>query len=53
MTARDVASRLSDQQVLSELERVKVLFQARAIAAVIGVPAPDTLAVRQILKGQQ
>ncbi len=34
---------MSDQPLLSELARVKALFQARTIAAVIGAPPPVTL----------
>jgi hypothetical protein len=39
-----LARELGDNQaLLSELARVKALFQARSIAAVIGAPAPVTL----------
>lgn len=30
------------RQVIAELTRVKVLFQARALAAAMGLPAPPT-----------
>ena len=38
--AEDKAGR-ETQAVLTELNRVKVLFQARAIAAVMGFPPPN------------
>lgn len=38
-----IAREPSDQTILSELARVKALFQARTIAAVIGAPAPVSL----------
>ena len=38
-----IAKGLSDQALLSELARMKALFQARAIAAVLGVDPPDHL----------
>lgn len=34
---------MTDPRLLSELARVKVLFQARAIAAAMGLPAPVSL----------
>lgn len=41
MKGADVAD--ETQALLNELARVKALFQARAIAAVIGLPQPDKL----------
>ena len=47
-----LAKGLSDQALLSELARMKVLFQARAIAAVIGAPVlPDPFADRGFEEG--
>jgi hypothetical protein len=34
---------VSNEALLSELERAKVLFQARAVAAVMGLPQPTSL----------
>jgi len=41
--APSIAKGLSDQALLSELARIKVLFQSRAIAAVLGVDPPAIL----------
>lgn len=34
---------MNNTQIISELTRVKALFQARAIAAALGAPQPTTL----------
>ena len=41
----------STQQIIRELNRAKVLFQQRAVAAVLGIPA-ESIAALKARKGE-